>query len=83
MDADVTLKDARRVFSDELSRLLNECGINGHATMDEIKTTIALCTAQHDLCWADLIQWVQYGDDEQAKTRDIVRASMRVARMWQ
>lgn len=83
MDADVTLKDARRVFSDELSKLLNECGINGRATMDEIKTTIALCTAQHDLCWADLIQWVRYGDDEQEKTRDIVRASMRVARMWQ
>ena len=83
MDADVTIKDESAIFARTLGELLNECGINGLATMDEIKTTIAICTAEHDLCWADLMQWVQYGDDEQEKTRDIVRASMRVARMWQ
>ena len=31
---------------------------------------------------ADLMQWVNYGEDERAKTINVIRTSLQVASMW-
>ena len=83
MDADVTIKDARRIYSDELSKLLNECGLNdGRCTLAELRTSIAIATSYFDSTYTELLEWVEHGDDQRGKTLDIIRASLEVGRMW-
>lgn len=80
---DVSLVDAKAKFADALTELMVECGHDENAySVDELKTTIALCTREYDLIWADFLQWIHYGDDEAEKVRDVIRASLSVANMW-
>lgn len=76
-------KTAKRVFADTLSDMMREMGMDTeHYDVSDLKSTIAICTAQFDVTWADLIQWVEHGDDQRAKTLDVLRASLEVGRMW-
>lgn len=74
---------AKQVFADTVSDLMCEMGLDAeHYAISELKTTIAECTAEYDMCWAELMQWVEYGDDEKAKTMNVIRTALKVARMW-
>ena len=69
-------KTPQQIFSDTLSKMMAEEGLGND------KVAIALCTAQFDLIWADYMQWLYFGEDTKAKTRDVIRASLNVASMW-
>ena len=74
---------AKRVFADKLEELMDEMGHDErHYPISELKTTIAECTAEYDFCWAELMQWVEFGDDEREKTMNVIRTALKVARMW-
>ena len=70
-------KTPQQLFADTLSDMMQEHGLGND------KVAIALCTAQFDIVWADFIQLVNFDDDKRAKTRDVIRASLSVASMWQ
>lgn len=83
MSDDTELKDAQQIFADTIEAMLGEYGLGPpNCTQREAIQIAALCTCEFDKAWADFMQWLKYGEDEQEKTRDIVRASLRVASMW-
>lgn len=69
------LLDAERVFSDALSRLMPELGIDyDRCTRDEVDLTIRIACEEFEPCWDEFVLWVIHGDDEREKTMDILRA---------
>lgn len=80
----MTLIDADELFAKTLTDLMHEMGFSlERYTNDEIRITASIAwTEAHDTCWADFVQWVQFGDDEREKTRDIIRTSLELSRMW-
>ena len=83
MSPDVTLKDARQVFANTVDEAAKEHGLDFGLGFDKLmKTTVAECTAEFDVIWADLMQWVHFGDDQRSKTMEIIRASLHVGSMW-
>ena len=82
-DSDVSLKPARQVFADALSELMVEMGMDyDRYTKKELSQAIAICTSEYDSIYADFMAWVEYGDDKRMQTRDILRASLEIGRMW-
>lgn len=70
-------KTAKRVFADTLSDMMREMGMDTeHYDISDLKSTIAICTAEFGTTWADLMQWVEYGDDQRAKTLAMIRLNM-------
>ena len=81
--SDVSLKSARQVFSDALSELMVEMGMDyDRYTKKEISQAIAICASEYESIWAYFMAWVEYGDDKGMQTRDIIRASLEIGRMW-
>lgn len=82
-DSDVSLKPARQVFTDALSELMVEMGMDyDRCTKKEISQAIAICASEYESIWADFMAWVEYGDNKRMQTRDILRASLEIGRMW-
>ena len=83
MSPGVTLKSAKRIFADTIEERMRAHGIDfGLCSERDVRLTIAECTAEYDVIYADLMQWVNYGEDERAKTLNIIRTSLNVASMW-
>lgn len=75
------LLDADQVFSAVLSQMMSECGIDyGMCPTEQVDLTIAMCCAEADLCWDELVLWVVCGDDQKAKTLEISAAARRLGR---
>lgn len=79
------LLDANELFAQTLEELMHEMGFSlSRYTRDDIRMTVRIaCEEAREVSWADFIQWVRFGDDEKAKTRDIIRTSLSIARMWE
>ena len=83
MDSSVSLKPAKAVFADTLSALMVEMGMDyDRYTKKELSQAIAICASEYESIWADFMAWVEYGDDKREQTRDILRASLEIGRMW-
>lgn len=84
MEAERKLKDAKRIFSDTIEKMLDEyeLGIEDGYSAKEVEQTVAICSSEFAFIWADLMQWVNYGDDEREKSREIVRLSLQLGKMW-
>lgn len=69
------------LFSRTLTELMRDLDLT--CTEDEARWLVRRCVEEaFDLIYADFMQWVEHGDDTAAKTRDLVRASLRVAPMY-
>lgn len=84
METERKLKDAKRIFADTIEEMLKEygLGLDDGYTEHEVGETVAICSSDFDLIWADLMQWVNYGEDEREKSREIVRLSLQLGKMW-
>lgn len=75
------LLDADHVFSAVLSEMMTECGIDyGICPTEQVDITIAMCCAEADQCWDELVLWAIHGDDQRAKTLEISAAARRLGR---
>ena len=83
MAPDVELVDANAMYAREVGRMCAEAVANSVPwTERELRMFAAEVAPLFDMCWADFMQWVNHGDDQKAKTRDVIRASLHVASMW-
>ena len=83
MNSDVFLKDAKKIFADTLSKSAKEYGMDFGLGFDKLmRRTIKECTDEYAMTLADLMQFVYYGDDQKAKTMDVIRASLHAKTMW-
>ena len=83
MAPDVTLVDASKMYAEEVGRMCAETVAEGVPwTERELLVFAAEVAPLFDMCWADFMQWADHGDDQRAKTRDVIRASLKVASMW-
>lgn len=83
MSPDVQLKSATRIFKNTINLLMKAHGIDyDTCTVKQVQITIAECIAEFDVIWADLMQFVEFGDDERAKTLNVIRTSLSMMSMW-
>ena len=83
MSPDVTLKTAKDIFASTVSELAKEHGLDFGMGYDKLmRRTVKECTDEYAIIWADFMQWFYYGDDQKAKTMDVIRASLQSGTMW-
>jgi hypothetical protein len=69
------LLDSYHVFSSVLSEEMGGQGIGyDSCTRTQVDSTIAICCEEFERCWDEFVLWVVHGDDERAKTLEIVHA---------
>lgn len=75
------LLESDNVFAATLSAMMQEYGIDfDRCTKEQVNATLAMCCAEADLCWDELVLWVLHGDDEKAKTLEVAAAGRRLGR---
>lgn len=73
------LIDAPVKFTKILEDMLDEKGINhNNYTQKELHQFFRDGTSVFQECWEEYEMWLLYGDDKKAKTRAMLRASMRL-----
>ena len=83
MNSDVFLKDAKKIFSDTVSELAKEHGMDFGMGYDKLmRLTVKECTDEYAIIWADFMQWFYYGENQKDKTMDVIRASLHAGMMW-
>ena len=71
----VRLVDGYWKFSSAPSDQMGEFGIGyDTCTREQVYATIAICCSEFERCWDEFVLWVVHGDDERAKTMEILRA---------
>lgn len=71
----VRLLPADALFSSILSDMMVDAGIDyGTCTNSQVHTTMAICCKEFERCWDEFVLWVIHGEDERAKTLEIVHA---------
>jgi hypothetical protein len=74
-DESVRLIPADAKFSAILADMMGEAGIDYETcTKSQVHTTMAICCKEFERCWDELVLWVVHGEDERAKTLEIVHA---------
>ena len=82
MSPDVFLKDAQDIYADTVREILAEIDPHcQHLTNKDMHLLARDAFGDFKLTYADFIQWVNYGDDQKAKTLDVIRAGIRVTNM--
>lgn len=72
------LLDRDSVFSAVLSEMMTQYGIDyDKCDRKAVDTTIAICCAEADACWDEFVLWAIHGDDQRAKTMEILAAARR------
>lgn len=82
MDAPYLI-DAPERFAQELNQMMSEMGMDGSTyTPKELHFIVGSCFDEHPDMYAEFMAWVEHGDDQRAKTLDVLRASLEIGRMW-
>lgn len=62
---------------------MDEMGMDGSTyTAKELRFIVKSCFDEHPDMYAEFLAWVEHGDDQKAKTLDVIRESLQLGRMF-
>ena len=75
--------DALDLFAQELNAMMGEMGMDCESyTPKQLRMIVRECFDEQPTIYADFMAWVEHGDDQRAKTLDVLRASLEMGWMW-
>jgi len=71
---DGELKDAYLIFTDTLSKLMDELNITpDRFTKQELKDIMKLASSKYEECWTDMMSYVLYGENKKSLTIQLLK----------